>query len=61
MVDDGGWLKLGDHERLSGDMACPSYDSWLTMVLVGVKRRNSNLDRASSASLGYDHGHVESW
>ena len=48
-------------KRLSGDMAFPSYVSRLTMVVVGVKRRNSNLDRASSASLGYDHGHVESW
>jgi len=48
-------------KRLSGDMAFPSYVSRLTMVVVGVKRRNSNLDRASSASLGYDHGYVESW
>ena len=48
-------------KRLSGDMAFPSYVSRLTMVVVGVKRGNSNLDRASSASLGYDHGYVESW
>uniref|UniRef100_M4DYN3 Uncharacterized protein n=1 Tax=Brassica campestris TaxID=3711 RepID=M4DYN3_BRACM len=33
----------------------------LTMVVVGVKRHSSGLDRVSSASLGYDHGHDESW
>ncbi|WZY74358.1 hypothetical protein YC2023_006598 [Brassica napus] len=45
----------------SGDMNYISDGSPLTMVVVGVKRHSSGLDRVSSASLGYDHGHDESW
>ena len=60
-ANDGGWLELRWSWKDSSVtwLAPPIYGSPLTMMVVGVKRRSSSLDRVSSASLGYNHIHDE--